>query len=419
MQHPQYMERPEKFFVRVFSDITDLAGVYGSMIYGYLSLRQGDPLSYEEIARSTRLKVRTVIRHTNKLESKGLIEVSKKRGHVNRYRCLEPGDRVSHDRESPVTESQHRYAGEAVVPSDREAHQEESKRERREKKPTKSSTKTSSQTTHPCSTAPESEYAAHLCPDCNTILHENTPDGIPYCNVCQKRVAQQPYDREYAPARKVGVVPNDPKDKDMANVATKVLNHSLDAVQAEILQLRGETPKKAKPRTRSSWAREAQTIYDAYPRQVARRTALSAIQSALTRVAKQKGVTDPAATLLDIVKKYSKSVIGKQRKHVPHPATWFNGDSWLNEDKDGEGLIEGQLSIDKIPDAPCGCPATTYGIFHQGSCREQRAFGLELTGGEHHHPLAECGCPIVNEIVHHQGGDCTQSLIGVEKRRRG
>jgi hypothetical protein len=72
----------------------------------------------------------------------------------------------------------------------------------------------------------------------------------------------------------------------------------------------------------------AESIYAAYPRKIAKRDAVKAIVAAMARV-REYGVDDPAAHLLDRVKRYAASVAGKtppagETDYRPHPATWFN-----------------------------------------------------------------------------------------------
>jgi len=64
-------------------------------------------------------------------------------------------------------------------------------------------------------------------------------------------------------------------------------------------------------------------IYQEYPKKVARGQAIKAIKTALKKVGSE--------TLLEAVKKYAVSVRGKDQKFIPHPATWFNGERWLDE----------------------------------------------------------------------------------------
>jgi hypothetical protein len=68
--------------------------------------------------------------------------------------------------------------------------------------------------------------------------------------------------------------------------------------------------------TTTSPAHQAEMIYEAYPRKVARPAAIQAIRRAL-----QAKSFD---WLLGQVERYAEAVEGQSKKFVPHPATWFN-----------------------------------------------------------------------------------------------
>ncbi len=77
---------------------------------------------------------------------------------------------------------------------------------------------------------------------------------------------------------------------------------------------------------------EVLAIYDAYPRKEAKRPALKAIHHAIVRIADSPNApADPAAWLLAEVRRYAAGRKGQDPKYTPHPATWFNGDRWLDE----------------------------------------------------------------------------------------
>ncbi|MCP4644495.1 MAG: hypothetical protein GY851_28890, partial [bacterium] len=76
-------------------------------------------------------------------------------------------------------------------------------------------------------------------------------------------------------------------------------------------------------------AETIEAIYQAYPRDVGKRAALTAIRRACKRC-------EPA-DLLAATKAYAASpdVVARlgtaDEQFVPHPATWFNRDSWLDK----------------------------------------------------------------------------------------
>ncbi len=94
-----------------------------------------------------------------------------------------------------------------------------------------------------------------------------------------------------------------------------------------------ETDKRrGEERREEDTARIAQIeeIYQAYPRHVAPVAARKAIAKALDAL---KGKhDDPAAWLLERVTGYARARAGKEKQYTPHPATWFNGGQYDNDD---------------------------------------------------------------------------------------
>ena len=77
--------------------------------------------------------------------------------------------------------------------------------------------------------------------------------------------------------------------------------------------------------------RQIEAIYRAYPRKVKKPLALKAIKKALRKIGPK--------ILLERVEQYAKHVktINKEREFIPHPASWFNAESW-NDYEDWEEL---------------------------------------------------------------------------------
>lgn len=71
---------------------------------------------------------------------------------------------------------------------------------------------------------------------------------------------------------------------------------------------------------------EAEQIFQAYPRRVAKIAALKAIKAALKR--------ESFASLLAATEAYAKSAKGNAGQYTPHPATWFNAGSYLDDRKE-------------------------------------------------------------------------------------
>jgi hypothetical protein len=70
----------------------------------------------------------------------------------------------------------------------------------------------------------------------------------------------------------------------------------------------------------------ATEIYAAYPRKVARLAAIKAIDKALSMIS--------APALLERVQHYAQHCRGKEKKFIPHPATWFNQGRYFDIDDD-------------------------------------------------------------------------------------
>jgi len=71
--------------------------------------------------------------------------------------------------------------------------------------------------------------------------------------------------------------------------------------------------------------RQAESLYEAYPRKVAKQDALKAIKKALKRATFDE--------LMDAVLEYAecRRSSGADPSFTPHPATWFNGSRWLDD----------------------------------------------------------------------------------------
>jgi hypothetical protein len=64
------------------------------------------------------------------------------------------------------------------------------------------------------------------------------------------------------------------------------------------------------------------TFWEIWPRKVAKRTAARAWAQAITRAR--------AADILDAARRYAADPNLPEPKYIPHPATWLNGDRWLD-----------------------------------------------------------------------------------------
>jgi|SRR5665213_2408442 len=87
-----------------------------------------------------------------------------------------------------------------------------------------------------------------------------------------------------------------------------------------------ETPRKTRIQPQFS-AEDIYKIYQAYPRKIKPRPAFKAIEEALGRI----DDPDPVGALLAIVKEYADSPAGNNGCFTPHPASWFNAGSYLDD----------------------------------------------------------------------------------------
>lgn len=86
--------------------------------------------------------------------------------------------------------------------------------------------------------------------------------------------------------------------------------------------------------------REAEEIYQAYPRLVGKKDAIKAIRTALKKTTFQ--------SLLEKTRTYAASRNGQEMKYTPHPATWFRQERYNDQidHLNGNGTIGRLPSID-------------------------------------------------------------------------
>jgi hypothetical protein len=94
-------------------------------------------------------------------------------------------------------------------------------------------------------------------------------------------------------------------------------------------------------------------IFKAYPRPVARIAALKAIEKAVAYLVKNEGLTPLEArrTLYRATVEYSRSPDGQNpdKTKIPHPATWYNRGSYLDDPQEWQhgGFNHGSLPKSK------------------------------------------------------------------------
>jgi hypothetical protein len=82
--------------------------------------------------------------------------------------------------------------------------------------------------------------------------------------------------------------------------------------------------EKAKQPTAKELKIEA--IYQAYPRKVAKKAALTSIEKALKEATFEE--------LLEATQDYARRTAGAEPSLIPHPATWYNRHGWLDDRRD-------------------------------------------------------------------------------------
>lgn len=79
-------------------------------------------------------------------------------------------------------------------------------------------------------------------------------------------------------------------------------------------------------------ASDIESIYQQYPRKIAKEAALKAIKKALENLE----ADDPVEALKERVATFAKSRAGQKGEFVPYPASWFNAKQYLDDPKEWE-----------------------------------------------------------------------------------
>src|SRR5271154_3160376 len=81
-----------------------------------------------------------------------------------------------------------------------------------------------------------------------------------------------------------------------------------------------------------------EAVYQVYPRRVGKIDAVKAIEKAIQRIQEEEKIChlEAARKLYRAARDYAKSDAGQnpERKLIPHPATWFNRGSYLDDPKE-------------------------------------------------------------------------------------
>lgn len=124
------------------------------------------------------------------------------------------------------------------------------------------------------------------------------------------------------------------------------------------------SPKRAsKCRWKTS---DLETIYQAYPRHVGKRTAVKAIGHALDRVAKTHAPpSEPMAWLLDRTQAYAVARTGQDQQYTPYPSTWFNQERYHDDPEQWKPSDQTRRDVSRIP-APPGKYDGIETVIHTG-----------------------------------------------------
>ena len=95
----------------------------------------------------------------------------------------------------------------------------------------------------------------------------------------------------------------------------------------------GKLPARNVP-PQSCSSEQIEEIYQAYPRHIGKAAALKAIKAAVKRMQSRDANEDAVAFLLERTKLFAASPDGNKGKFTPHPATWFNRESYLDNEQE-------------------------------------------------------------------------------------
>ena len=93
------------------------------------------------------------------------------------------------------------------------------------------------------------------------------------------------------------------------------------------------SPPKATVAPQGSAAR-IEEIYQAYPRHIGKAAALKAIRAAVKRMEERDSSEDAIAFLLERTRLFATSPAGKRGQYTAYPATWFNRESYLDDEQE-------------------------------------------------------------------------------------
>ena len=81
-------------------------------------------------------------------------------------------------------------------------------------------------------------------------------------------------------------------------------------------------------------AAQIEEIYQAYPRHVGKGAALKAIKAAVKRMEERDSNEDAVGFLLERTKLFAASAAGQRGQYTAYPSTWFNRESYLDDEQE-------------------------------------------------------------------------------------
>lgn len=174
----------------------------------------------------------------------------------------------------------------------------------------------------------------------------------------------------------INVITNDYSNHDVITVSHGKPIHTTDvsvpvSTNTELATTTA-SPKMASADSAPSLSSQIEVIYQAYPRKVGKAVALKAIAKAI-----QNGNT--YAVLLDAVQEFAMSPAGKAGQFCPHPATWFNRESFKDDRR--------EWKRDRYSDSV------------SAATKHSEGFADDLADVPTQHcPIAQCASPILTGL---------------------
>lgn len=130
-------------------------------------------------------------------------------------------------------------------------------------------------------------------------------------------------------------------DAALAQTASTVIADASDLHHIARPETETETYIQEEPKTLTQLPlSDCEAIYECYPRKIGKASAIKAVQRALGRLVKGEYqnkkllLVEAVAGLKNRTLMFADSAAGKKANYTPHPATWFNRSSYLDDPKE-------------------------------------------------------------------------------------